>query len=97
MSEPEPAVGAGADLDLLFGQLAELHALAADGAKDDPGRLYTFTVVWGALLAGRLPRLDYYAQRGRLSAAEQKRYRDLRRELDEARPMIDRLGVAPPD
>jgi len=97
VSEPERPPGAGEDLDLLFGQLEELHTLAAEGASDDPNRLYTFKVVWGTLLAGRLPRLAYYAERGQLSVRDQVRYDELCHKLTEARPVIERLGVARPD
>lgn len=86
------------DLDLLFAQLSALHDLAADpDHARDSDRVYDFSIRWGALLHGRLQRLDYYSDRGELAADERERYDELQRALRDAIPAIDRLGLVRPE
>jgi hypothetical protein len=58
--------------------------------------VYDFSVVWGTLLAGRLPRLAYYSGKGALCPSEQARFDTLRAQLRDAVPMIERLSLAKP-
>jgi hypothetical protein len=90
-------VGADDDLDQLFAQIEALRELAGDPrASSDPARVYDFSIRWGALISGRLPRLAYYSGRGELSPAQQERFGALCEELLSALPAVDRLGLARP-
>lgn len=82
------------DLDLLGEQIAALRELAEDPDED---RVYDFSIRWGALVAGRLQRLDYYYRRAEeLTAAERKQYEMLVGELRDVAPLLDRLHLAQP-
>jgi predicted phage gp36 major capsid-like protein len=48
------------------------------------------------LLSGRLKRLEHYYQAEALTDDQVQRYRELRHELKDAAPQIERLGVAEP-
>lgn len=90
-------VGVTADLDMLFGEVEALRELARDPqASADPVRVYDFSIRWGTLLAGRLPRLEHYYRHGGLTPGERARYETLRAALREALPAMERLGVARP-
>lgn len=96
--EDEGVDGVMADLDLLFEQVAALRALAADPVRAaDPGCAYDFSITWGAMVAGRLPRLSYYQRRGELSEAEGRRYRELLAQLAAAEDLVTRFGLARPE
>lgn len=73
------------------GELASNPAMAKDGS-----RIYSFNIKWGALMSGRLKRLEHYYRARELSPEQERRYRDLRRELKEAMPMIEELGITRP-
>jgi hypothetical protein len=91
-------IGADADLDFLFEQVDGLRELASHPElAQERARVYDFSIRWGTLLHGRLERLAYYYGRGELAPEEQARYESLRRELQRALPMIERLGLARPD
>lgn len=86
-----------ADLDMVFAGVEALRELAADPAKaKDGARVYDFSIRWGTLLSGRLMRLEYYYRAGDLTEDQERRYRELRRELREATPQIERLGIGRP-
>ncbi len=92
-----PAVGAGRDLDLLFAQLDRLHELARDpGLPPDGSEVYDFSIGWGAMVAGRWPRLVYYSGMGALRPCEQARFDALQAQLRDAAPVIERLSLAKP-
>lgn len=96
MSDNEIA-GADADLDQLFVQTEALRELAEDSdASSDENRIYDFSIRWGVLMSGRLPRLAYYNERGELSPPQAERFRALCDELRSVRPLTDRLGIAQP-
>ncbi|WP_433501169.1 hypothetical protein ACQP1K_13170 [Sphaerimonospora sp. CA-214678] len=89
--------GVAADLDMLFGEVEALRELAGDPqASADQARVYDFSIRWGTLLAGRLPRLEHYYRNGGLTPDERARYDALRVALREALPMVERLGIARP-
>jgi hypothetical protein len=48
------------------------------------------------LLAGRLERLGYYHRRGEFTQDEQARYAELRSELRDVLPLLERLGLGRP-
>lgn len=81
----------------MFAQLAALHELASDPATAaDSDRVYDFSIRWGTFLAGRLQRLDHYADRGELDPLERERYAALQDALRAALPDVRRLGLARP-
>lgn len=89
--------GVDEDLDMLFSEVEALHRLAGDPqAAADRARVYDFSIRWGTLLAGRLPRIDHYHRRGDLTPDERARYAALRTALREALPMMERLDIARP-
>lgn len=90
-------IGADADLDELFAQIDALRVLA-DGTQREPGRdeIYDFSIRWGTLISGRLPRLAYYNNRGELSPLQEQRFRTLCDELRSVRSLVDRLGIVQP-
>jgi len=102
----EPGVkipGIDKDLDTVFAGIEALHKLAA---RQNPpkanlrlsqisARLYDF-IRWGVLMSGRLMRLEHYYRAGKLTGGQEWRYRELRRELEDVTPLIERLGVSWP-
>lgn len=91
------ADGVGADLDVLFAEVAALRALADDRRRTaDSGSMYTLAVEWGAMMSGRLPRVHYYFERGALTDDERRRYGELVVQLDDVAHLVDRFGLARP-
>lgn len=89
--------GAETDIDVLFEQVAALRALADDPVRaGDPGCVYDFSITWGAMVAGRLPRLNYYLHRGELSDEQRRRFRELSAQLAAVHDLVTRFGLAPP-
>ena len=90
-------LGIGRDLERVAAGVAGLRELAADPrkAEDDP-RVYDFRIRWGVLRSGRLKRLEHYHLAGELTQDQERRYRDLKRELRAEIPTAERLGVARP-
>jgi len=90
-------VGVDTDLDMLCDQVAALHELArSQKKKRDDDRVYAFSIRWGAMMFGRLERLEHYSCEGAMTALEQERYDSLVAELRELLPVMDELGVARP-
>ncbi len=52
--------------------------------------------MWGVLMSGRLKRLEHYYRAGELTEDQERHYRDLRGDLEDAAPLAERLGVARP-
>lgn len=97
-SEIGRVVGADADLDVLFSQVAALRELASDPAQmQDSVRVYDFSIRWGTFLSGRLQRLAHYSGQGELDLSEHARYDALLEELRDAMPLVERLGLARPN
>ncbi|MFI6808073.1 hypothetical protein ACIBO6_24140 [Streptomyces luteogriseus] len=95
--EPRATPGTDTDLNLLYDQVQQLRALAEDPERArDADRVYDFSIRWGALLHGRLPRLTEYDRRGLLTPAQQQQFADLRTELGEVTPLAEELGLAVP-
>lgn len=90
-------VGVAADIDLIRGQIAALRDLASDPDKAaDSARVYDFSIRWGAVLSGRLERLEHYHRRGELSPDDEARYAELRGQLRDILPLAERLDVGRP-
>jgi hypothetical protein len=96
----EPQVsrpGVDADLGMVGFGVEALRDLALDSEKaQDEDRVYDFSIRWGVLLSGRLKRLEHYYREGRLTRAQRSRYRQLRRDLKDAVPLMERLGLGKP-
>lgn len=96
----EPVIsrpGVDADLGLIASEIEALRDLASDSGKvQDEDRVYDFSIRWGVLLSGRLKRLEYYYRAGELTGDQRSRYRELRRDLKDAMPQIERLGLGRP-
>lgn len=91
-------VGVDADIGMVTAGIQALRDLVSDPEKArDSARVYDFSIRWGVLLSGRLKRLEHYYREGELSEEEEARYRDLRRELGDAMPLVERLGIGRPD
>ena len=87
--------GIDRDLEMVFIATEALGELAADPQKSQDGsRIYDFNIRWGTLMSGRLMRLEYYYGAGKLTQDQERRYRKLRRELQDATPMIESLGIS---
>jgi hypothetical protein len=92
-----PPPGIGRDLGMIFAATEALRELAADSQKaQDGSRIYDFNVRWGVLISGRLVRLEHYYRVGDLTKDQEQHYQELRRELQDATPFIERLGVSRP-
>lgn len=90
------APGTAADLAVMFGQVQALDDVVAEGYAVDEGAVYDFNIRWGAAMSGRLPRLQYCFDGGRLPAESAARYVDLVRELRRATPLLEGLRSAHP-
>jgi hypothetical protein len=89
--------GIDKDLGMLFAELRALRELASDPAgSEDGARVYDFSIRWGVLMSGRLKRLEHYYRAGELTEDQKRRYRELRRDLKEAVPLTERLGIGRP-
>ncbi len=96
--EPDPGPpGIDRDIGLISAALQELCQISSDKQKaQDSARIYDFSIRWGVVLSGRLERLHHYHRTGALTQDQERRYQGLRRELDEAAPQAERLGIARP-
>lgn len=89
--------GVEKDMEMIASAVAALRELASDDEMSRDGdRVYDFSIRWGVLLSGRLMRLEHYYRRGELTAEQRAGYRRLRRELREAMPLVERLGLGRP-
>ncbi|MCA3747986.1 MAG: hypothetical protein IN808_02470 [Rubrobacter sp.] len=94
MSSPP---GIARDIELVAAAVRELRELAADPRRSRSGdAIYDFSIRWGTLLMGRLQRVEHYHRRGELGPEDEKGYARLKRELREALPLADRLGLGRP-
>lgn len=86
-----------ADLEMVAAEVGALRDLAADPDKsNDSARVYDFSIRWGVLMSGRLKRVEHYYREEELTENHARRYRELRSELKEAEPLIERLGITRP-
>ncbi|ABG05647.1 hypothetical protein Rxyl_2732 [Rubrobacter xylanophilus DSM 9941] len=89
--------GIARDIALVGAAARELRELAADPERSRSGEeVYDFSIRWGTLLMGRLQRVEHYHRRGELAPEDERAYRALKRELREALPLADRLGLGRP-
>jgi hypothetical protein len=96
--EPEAGrPGIDTDLSMVAAGISALRELASDPARSEDGTaIYDFSIRWGVLMSGRLKRLEYYYRTGDFTEDQERRYRELRRDLKEATPLIERLGIGRP-
>ncbi len=96
----EPAKGPPGierDLAMVLAGTEALRELASDSRKaQDRSRIYDFNVKWGVLMSGRLMRLEHYYRAQDLTEDQERRYRELRRELKDAMPLVERLRISRP-
>jgi hypothetical protein len=89
--------GIEADLNMILTATETLREIAsAPDEAQDGSRIYDFNIRWGVLMSGRLMRLEHYYRVGDLLEGQEQRYRELRRELEDATPLIERLGLSRP-
>ncbi len=89
--------GVDADLGMVGAGIEALRDLTVDSEKaQDEDRVYDFSIRWGVLLSGRLKRLEHYYREGGLTEDQRSRYLELRRELKDAMPLMERLGLGKP-
>lgn len=89
------AVSIDDDVEVISEQIDGLKQL--DGQESvSEGERYNFSIQWGAVLAGRLPRLVHYGVRELLTDTDAVRFRALCDELRTVSPLTDRLGLACP-
>jgi hypothetical protein len=89
--------GVDADLGMVGLGIEALRDLALDPEKaQDDDRVYDFSIRWGVLLSGRLKRLEHYYREGRLNEDQRSHYQELRRDLKDAVPLMERLGLGKP-
>ncbi len=89
--------GIDADARMVAVGVRALRELASDPEKArDGSRVYDFGIRWGVLMSGRLKRLEHYYRAGELTEDQERHYRDLRGDLEDAAPLAERLGVARP-
>jgi hypothetical protein len=89
--------GVDTDLGMIGSAIEALRDLALDPRKAQDGdRVYDFSIKWGVLLSGRLKRLEHYHREGGLTEDQRSHYRELRRDLKGAIPLMERLGLGKP-
>lgn len=88
-------IGVDDDIELLTEQIESLKQLGRCDHVDD-GKIYDFSIRWGAALAGRLRRLVHYSCLGILSAADEQRFQSVCDELRSMSDLIERFDLARP-
>jgi hypothetical protein len=89
--------GIDEDLSLVAAGTRGLRELALDPVgSEDGARIYDFSIRWGVLMSGRLKRLERYYRAGALTEDQERGYRELRRDLKEAAPLAEGLGIGRP-
>ena len=89
--------GIDRDIGMVSAALEDLHRLASDEQQArDGAKTYDFSIRWGVVLSGRLERLDHYLREGRLTEHQRSNYQQLRRDLKDATPAMERLGLGKP-
>jgi|SRR5690625_1686552 len=89
------SVDIDADLDIIAEQIAILRNLSAQPQVSD-ATLYDFSIRWGTVLAGRVPRLIHYRDHRLLSATDSDRVHDVCAQLRALTARARRLGLAVP-
>lgn len=97
VSDSNGVAGVAADVDMILAAVETLRELASDPDKgQDKARIYDFSIRWGALMSGRLERLEHYHRRGELAPDQQRRYAGLKSQLREVLPLVEQLHVGRP-
>ena len=93
---PAGTVDVEADLDELFVQVRALRELVAEGnPSPEDGDVYDFSIRWGAMMSGRLPRIVHYLHRDQLAPRDRRRFDRLTAEFADLAGWIQRLRLAP--
>ncbi len=89
--------GIDEDMSAVAAGIRALRELALDPVgSEDGARVYDFSIRWGVLMSGRLKRLEHYHRAGELTEGQERGYRRLRRDLEEAAPLAEGLGIGGP-
>ena len=89
--------GIDEDLAMVAAGIRALRELALDPVgSEDGARVYDFSIRWGVLMSGRLKRLEHYYRAGALTEDQERGYQELRRDLKEAAPLAEGLGIGRP-
>lgn len=89
--------GMDRDLGMIYAEIKALRELASDfGQAGDGAKVYDFSIRWGVLMSGRLRRVEHYYRADELTGDQTRRYREIRRELQDLAPRIESLGIRPP-
>ncbi len=90
--------GIDEDMGAVADGIRGLRELALDPvASEDGTRVYDFSIRWGVLMAGRLKRLEHYYRAAELTEEQERAYRRLRGDLEEATPLAEGLGIGRPN
>lgn len=85
------------DMGAVAAGIQGLRELALDPVGSEDGkRVYDFSIRWGVLMSGRLKRLEHYYRAAELTEEQERAYRRLRGELEEATPLAEGLGIGRP-
>ena len=89
--------GIDKDVSAVASGIRALRELALDPVgSEDGARVYDFSIGWGVLMSGRLKRLEHYYRAGALTEDQERGYRELRRDLKDAAPLAEGLGIGRP-
>jgi len=89
-------INVGDDVAVLTEQLRALRELGQRSEVDDE-QIYDLSIRWGTALAGRLPRLVYYHDRGMLDEDAERRFGAVCHELRTVADLVKRFGLARPE
>ncbi len=89
--------GIDKDMSAVADGIRGLRELALDPVgSEDGARIYDFSIRWGVLMSGRLKRLEHYYRTKELTEEQERAYRRLRGDLEEATPLAEGLGIGRP-
>ncbi len=89
--------GIDKDLSAVADGIRGLRELALDPVgSENSTRVYDFSIRWGVLMSGRLKRLEHYYRARVLTQEQERAYRRLRDELEDATPLAEGLGLGRP-
>lgn len=89
------AVNIDEDVEMICEQIEGLKRLGRQELVSE-GERYNFSIQWGAVMSGRLPRLTHYCAQRLLTDTDTGRFRSLCDELRAVSPTAGRLGLPCP-
>ncbi len=84
------------DLHRLTVELEDLPALAEEWEDTHESVRYDAELTWYGAMVGLRERLDPAYRAGQMTPSQAERYRQLLRTLQDALPLLQRLGLEPP-